>query len=122
MDPDKGIIAGTAYDCDYNALEGVQVIVRDQSGEYASDQEVRYFVEDFPNRDQPYTSADGLWIAINVPPGRVTVEMWAMSAGELVQVAATELDLVADSINISNMKLGYGDGVFYPTDCLSACN
>jgi len=122
VDPEKGIIAGTAYDCDEQEIEGVQVIVRDANGDYAVDQEVRYFVEDFPNRDQPYTSEDGLWIAINIPPGRVTVEMWAISGGELVQVAATELDLVADSINISNMKLGYGDGVFYPTDCLSACD
>lgn len=121
VDPDLGVIAGTAYDCNYDQFEGVQVIVRGEDGEYAPDQEVRYFVNDFPNRDQPYTSEDGLWIAINIPPGRVTVEMWALVGGELAQVGATELDLVADSINISNIKMGYGDGVFYPSACLSAC-
>jgi hypothetical protein len=121
VDPELGIIAGTAYDCDGTELEGAQVIVRGADGEYAETQQVHYFVNDFPNRDQPYTSEDGLWVAINIPPGVVTVELWALSGGELVQIGATELEMYADVINISNIKIGYGDGVFYPTDCLSAC-
>lgn len=122
VDPEMGIIAGTAYDCDGTELEGVQVIARAEDGSYPEDQETRYFIDDFPNRDQPYTSEDGLWIVINVPPGRLTIEMWALQGEELVQIGATELDVIADSINISNIKVGYGDGVFYPSDCLSACN
>ena len=122
VDPEMGVIAGTAYDCDGEPMEGVQVIARGEDGSYPEDHEVRYFVDSFPARDQPTTSADGLWIAINVPPGRVTVEMWAIQSGELVQIGATELDVFADSINISNIKIGYGSGVFYPEDCLSACD
>ena len=122
VDPEMGIIAGTAYDCDGEPMEGVQVIARGEDGSYPEDHEVRYFIDSFPSRDQPSTSADGLWIAINVPPGRVTVEMWAIQGGELVQIGATELDVFADSINISNIKTGYGSGVFYPEDCLSTCD
>lgn len=128
VDPGAGIVAGTAFDCggenDENKIEGAQVIVKDANGNYPEDQEIRYFVNDFPNRDQPYTSADGLWLAVNVPPGRVTVELWAIteSGGEPQIVGETELDIFEDSINISNIFTGFGDGVRMPDSCLSACD
>ncbi len=128
VDPDGGIVAGTAFDCDgeadENKIEGAQVIVRDADGNYPEEQEIRYFVNDFPNRDQPTTSADGLWLAVNVPPGRVTVELWAVTddSGEPQIVGETELDIFPDSINISNIFTGFGDGVRLPESCLSACD
>ncbi len=128
VDPGAGIVAGTAFDCggeaDENKIEGAQVIVRDANGNYPEDQEIRYFVNDFPNRDQPYTSADGLWLAVNVPPGRVTVELWAVteSGGEPQIVGETVLDIFEDSINISNIFTSFGDGVRMPESCLSACS
>ena len=50
--------------------------------------------------------------------------MWGIPSGatEPQLLGATELDMIADSINISNIRAGYGDGVFFPEDCLAPCN
>lgn len=127
VDPDKAIIAGTAFDCtrdaalepadDSGKVEGVQVIVYDEQGNIPDTLQVHYFVEAFPARDQLHTSADGLWVAANVPPGRLRVEMWGQVGGELTLLGATELQSEADSINIANIFAGYGDGVKYPDAC-----
>lgn len=122
VDPTMGIVAGTAYDCVGDPIEGAQVIVKDAAGRYPDSQEIRYFVEEFPNRNQPYTSEDGLWVAVNIPPGRVTVELWmVVGSGAPVLMGATELDIFADSINISNITVGNGDGVVLPASCLTTC-
>ncbi len=123
VDPDKAIIAGTAYDCtrdaaldpaiDTGKVEGVQVNIPDTL-------QVHYFVESFPAREQLWTSADGLWVAANVPPGRLRVEMWGNVSGALTLLGATELISEADSINIANVFAGYGDGVKYPDACEGA--
>jgi hypothetical protein len=118
VDADLGIIAGTAIDCAGEEIVGSQVIVRDDAGNIVEDAIVRYFVENFPSRDQPYTSEDGLWVAVNVPAGQLTVELWAVVEGELTQVGATELVSYPDSINISNIYTGYADGRKYPVSCL----
>lgn len=113
------VIAGRAYDCQREPVEGAQVIVRDRdTGEIQQDQRVRYFVDEFPNRDQPHTSDDGLWNVIDVATGFYTVEMWINDGEELVLIGSTELDIVPDSINISNTYVGFGDGVRYPDSCL----
>jgi hypothetical protein len=114
------VIAGRAYDCNRQPVEGAQVIVKDRAtGAVQQDQIVRYFIEEFPNRDQPQTSADGLWNAIDVATGSYTVEMWVYQGGQHVLIGATELDIVPDSINIANTYVGYGDGVRYPASCLT---
>jgi hypothetical protein len=124
---DLAIIAGTAYDCtrdsaqdsddDAGKIEGVQVVVYDADGNIPETLQVNYFVESFPAREQAYTSADGLWVASNVPPGDLRVEMWGNLGSELVLLGATELHSEADSINIANIFAGYGDGVKYPSTC-----
>ena len=118
VDTDKSIIAGTAYDCGEGPIEGAQVVVRDAAGDIPDSLVVKYFVENFPNYDQPHTSADGLWVAVNVPVGTWTVEMWAVVGGELALRGSTVVQSQADSINISNVYVGYGDGVKYPDGCL----
>ena len=118
--PEYAIIAGTAYDCNKEPLEGVQVVVYDENGEIPETLQVEYFKERFPSRDQPYTSEDGLWVAINVPPGALRVEMWANQDGELVLLGATTLESYADSINLSNAYAGIGDGRYYSEDCRSS--
>jgi hypothetical protein len=117
-DPDKGLIAGTAYDINEDKIEGAQVVVHDGSGNIPGSLSVKYFVDDFPNRNQPYTSPDGLWVAVNIPPGTWTVEMYvADGAGGHLLLGATEVSVFADSINISNIYTGYGDGVKLPAAC-----
>ncbi|HJN77999.1 MAG TPA: hypothetical protein QGF58_29065 [Myxococcota bacterium] len=127
VQPGQGIVAGTAYGCggDGDPVEGAQVIVRDaETGDYLEGYVVKYFVDEFPNRDQPYTSEDGLWVAVNVPPGRVTIEMWTWDGSSHIQQGDTSMDIVPDSINIANIFTGSGGddgGVVYPDSCLTAC-
>ncbi len=128
VDPNLAIIAGTAYDVsrdsgmpsdiDDGKIEGVQVIVYDEDGNIPPALTVNYFTDSFPDRDQLWTSADGLWVAANVPPGLLTAEMWGLVDGELKLLGVTELLSETDSINISNIFAGYSDGVKFPEDCL----
>jgi len=118
--PENAIIAGVAYDCNEEPIEGAQIVVYDENGEIPDSLQVEYFKEEFPNRDQPHTSADGIWVAINVPPGALRVEMWANLDGELALIGATTLDSYADSINLSSTYAGIGNGEYYPADCLAA--
>lgn len=127
IDDDKAVIAGTAFDCtrdpslptddDSGKIEGAQVIVYDENGQIPPSLTVNYFVDDFPNRDQLHTSPDGLWVASNVPPGNLRVEMWAKVAGTPTLLGATQILSEAGSINIANIFTGYGDGVKFPTVC-----
>jgi hypothetical protein len=117
-DLDKGIIAGTAFDCNEDPIENAQVIVVDDDGNIPQKLIVKYFVDSFPNRDQPDTSPDGLWVAINVPEGTWNVQMWTVRDGTLVLSGQTRVQSYADSINIGNAYSGFGDGVKYPDSCL----
>jgi len=119
IDPEASIIAGTLYDCNEEPVEKGEVRVVDDEGNTPEGVIVKYFVENFPNRDQPYTSADGLWVAINVPVGTWTVEGHVSDgAGGRDVIGATVLQTYADSINISNIHTGFGDGIRYPDACL----
>jgi len=128
-DPTKSVIAGTAFDCsrspdtlsdvDAGKVRNVEVVVRDLDGNRVEGVYVRYFVEKFPDRDQQHTSADGLWTAINVPPGTFRLEMWGLIGGEERLLGSTVLQTQADSINIANIFGGYA-GVKYPAGCVAA--
>ena len=121
--PGQGIVAGGAYDCNGDPIEGVQAIARsvDNPQGYFDDQVVKYFVKSFPNRNQLHTSEDGLWVIVNVPPGDALVELWvADGAGGHTMIGTTELLVEADSINISSGYFGY-TGIVYPESCLDVC-
>ncbi len=122
VDETKGAAAGTAYDCNGDPIEGAQVIVRDAEGNYPDSQVVRYFESDFPVRDRTTTSADGLWVVLNVPEGRGNiVELYGVleTGGNPTLLATSPVDVFADSLNISSVSFGYGDGVVYPAACLT---
>lgn len=128
IDPTKGIIAGTMYDCsrdpdtlpsvDTGKVEGIRVRVTDLAGNAVPGVKISYFTENFPDRDQPYSSADGLWGAFNVPEGEFRVEAYGLVDGEEKVLGATTLRGYADSINIANIWAGYSDGVKYPAACV----
>jgi hypothetical protein len=119
-DPANGVVAGAIYDCNEDPIEGAQVIVK-MDGGYVAGQEVRYFVEDFPHREQPYTSEDGLWLAMQVPTGRATVEAYMVmeTGGEPQLMGSTSLDIFPDIINISSIYVGHDDGVLIDAECLT---
>ena len=108
------------YDCNGDKVVGAQVVVKNAAGEIPESLVVNYFVDDFPNRNQEYTSEDGLWVASNVPVGEWNVEAYVSAGdGAHIMVGATQIQVFANSINISNIHLGYGDGLKYPADCVT---
>jgi hypothetical protein len=121
VDDDKGVIAGTAYDCDETPIEHAQVIVKDAAGNIPQSLLTSYFEEKFPTRDRDDTSADGLWTAVNVPEGDWTVEMYVYdeASGGPKLIGSTVLTVYPQSINISNIYTGFSDGVKYPAECLA---
>ena len=119
MDDDKSVIAGTAYGCDGEPVQNAQIVVVDANGDIPDTLVTNYFVDSWPVREQPHTSDDGLWVAMNVPEGTWTVQLYGLVDGSEVLIGATQLTTFAASINISNIYTGYGDGVYYPESCLA---
>jgi hypothetical protein len=117
-DSDKGVIAGTAFDCNEDKIEGAQIVVFDDNGNIPESLVVKYFLDEWPNRYQEWTSDDGLWVALQIPEGHYTVQMWGLVDGELSVLGETELSIFVDSINISNIYSGIDSGVKYPDSCL----
>jgi hypothetical protein len=118
-DVDMSIIAGGAYDCNDDPIEGAMVVVVDDDGKVPESLLIKYFIEDFPSPDQPYTSADGLWVAMDVPEGNWTVELWGLVNGAETLLGKTALQAYAGSINISSIYTGYETGVKAPASCLA---
>ncbi|MFN7142500.1 MAG: hypothetical protein ACK4YP_01890 [Myxococcota bacterium] len=124
-----GIIAGTAYDCDIEPMQYVQIFLHDGNGTPPATGEVFYFSESggtslpTDKDSQPHSNTNGLWVAMNVPEGTWTVEAWGWDAGTSthVKLGATVLQIAAGSVNISNIYTGISDGIWYPGSCLSAC-
>lgn len=120
-DIDKGIVAGTAYDCDGEPLEFAQIVVTDADGNIPESEVVRYFVDSFPSRIQEWTSEDGLFVVVNIPEGDWTVNMYVSDgAGGHLLMAQSPVKVFADSINISSVYTSFGDGVRYPSSCLAS--
>ena len=119
-DIDKGIVAGTAYDCAGEPLEFAQIVVTDADGNIPESEVVRYFVDSFPSRLQEWTSEDGLFVVVNIPEGDWTVHMYVADGnGGHLLMAQSPVKVFADSINISSVYTSFGDGVRYPESCLA---
>lgn len=119
-DSDKGVIAGTAYDCGGEPIEGAQIVITDDEGNIPESLVTKYFVDEFPNRDQPWTSEDGLWVAINVPSGEWNIDMYVFDpkAGAHKLVGRSRAPIFTESILISNVYTGFEDGIRYPDICV----
>lgn len=132
IDKAKGSIAGSAYDCsrdpdmlpDNNTgkIKGARIRIMDDAGKEPAGVSIKYFVDEFPDRDQPYTSEDSLWGAFNVPPGDWTIELYAKVGGEVVVLGRTKAKVYADTINIANIWSGHQDGVKLPASCVEAAS
>lgn len=120
-DESTGIIAGTAFDSIEEPIQNAQVFIHDGNGNAPPLVNIFYFVNEFPNANQPYTSEDGLWVAVNVPVGTWTAELWVWDGTQHVEFGQTVLNIKANSVNISNIFTGFGDGIRLPESCLSVC-
>jgi hypothetical protein len=112
-----GIIAGTVFGCDDEPIEHAEVVIKNADGTIPPTLRVKFFVND-PNRDQADTSPDGLWVAVNIPPGVVTAEAYTWNGTEHVLQGMTVVRSYPDSINIGNIYAGFDGGVKYPAECL----
>lgn len=123
-DTTTGIIAGTAYDCNEDPIGHAQIYIHDAAGNAPATGEVFYFdSNDLPTEkaSQPDANeANGLWVAVNIPVGTWTAEMWVWNGTEHQLLGSTQLDIKAGSVNISNIYTGNDDGIVYPDTCLMA--
>ncbi|MCK6531171.1 hypothetical protein L6R50_27620 [Myxococcota bacterium] len=122
--PGKGIAAGTFEDCNGERVQNAQILVKDASGNLAQDVYVRFFVDDLPDRDQAWTSEDGLFGAIDVSVGDWTIELWGvpnasftcpgdLDDGGRCRVTTVPITVTADSVNIANARMKpYPDACF----------
>ena len=117
MDPTAGVMSGIARDCDGSPLSGAQIRLVDGAGAPVPGVDVRYFTTGFVDRLQKGTSADGLWLATNVPVGDVTVELWSRTGLVTIVAGATPLVSIADEVTVADVFYGYGDGIVLPGAC-----
>jgi hypothetical protein len=126
-DESTGIIAGTAYDCNEDPIQYAQIFLHDANGAIPATGDIFYFSANgdtnlpTDHASQPWTNTNGLWVAMNVPAGNWIVEMWGWDGTQEVKLGSTTLQILAGSVNISNIYTGDDDGIFYPDSCLSAC-
>jgi hypothetical protein len=126
-DESTGIIAGTAYDCNTEPIQYAQIFIHDADGKAPATGDVFYFSANgdtnlpTDQESQPWTNTNGLWVAINIPAGAWTVEMYGWDGSAYVMLGATELQINAGAVVISNIYTGITDGIWYPGSCLEAC-
>ena len=94
-DDSEGVVAGAVRDCDDHDVGGATFGVSSSGGSFDSATNTFYFVDvsatsTVPERTQHWTSADGVFASLNVPPGDATVSAQGIvSAGAMPTMLAT---------------------------------
>ncbi|MCC7535672.1 MAG: hypothetical protein IT379_05640 [Deltaproteobacteria bacterium] len=111
-----GLVAGTVFDCNGDAVRGgvIRMFLPDGSevveGMAMSDPHHEYFDgEEFPSPDQIHTNTDGLYASANVPPSGtepMRIEAWGRleSGGPAVLLGCEEGRTFADTVTIMNLE------------------
>lgn len=119
IDETLGVLAGTVRDCNGDIVENAQVLLRDADGDIPSEMSIGYTFNGIPSRSAISTTADGVWIAMNVPPGDYTVEFYvADGAGGNMLAGQAPAQSFASSVSIVVLYGGRGDGLDVPSACL----
>lgn len=84
---DKGLVLGQIHGCDGEPLDHVEVRFRAGGDSH-------YFVSEFPNRDQHWTSEDGWFALTNAPPERGSLQAWIWDGSAHVLLAEAEITAV----------------------------
>ena len=122
QDEALAMVAGQVVGCDGDPVGDVQLYPRGSGG--PQDAFVYYFRRSLPQAtdDQPATNRDdGLFVALNLPPGRWAFEVWGWDGAAHTLLGTAELDAFAGSMTLTNVYVGHDDGVSYPASCLSTC-
>lgn len=119
IDDTLGVLAGTVRDCNGDIVENAQVLPRNADGEIPSTMSVGYTLDGYPNRNENSTTTDGVWIAMNVPAGEYTIEVYvADGAGGQRMVGSVPAQAFVSSVSIAVVYAGREDGLDIPSSCL----
>jgi len=108
--PGRGMVLGRVADCSGEPLDHVQVVWEGGGGGY-------YFVDEFPNRDQLWTSDDGFFAVLNAPAGSGQLSAWAWDGSSHVKVAGATLEVAEDSVRIVELRAAERGDHEVPEDC-----
>lgn len=119
IDETQGVLAGTVRDCNGDEVENAQVLLRDADGNIPASMDIGFTFNGIPSRSATATTADGVWIAMNVPPGDYTAEIYvADGAGGQMLVGKAPAQAFASSVSIVVLYTGREDGLDVPSACL----
>lgn len=114
-DDTKGVVAGSQRDCDEHELGGITVQMSAAAGGFDSAMNVFYFEDAgtsrVPSRGQKWTSGDGAFAGLNLPPGDATVVASGIPAAgmPLTKLGTAVVPVRAGSITIVQLEpLGPG--------------
>jgi len=109
-DDTKGVVAGSQRDCTEKELGGITVGITSDAGAYDGTMNIFYF-QDFgatrvPALAQKWTSGDGAFAGLNVPPGNATVTASGRgdAAGPLLKLGTGVVPVRANSITIVQLE------------------
>jgi hypothetical protein len=109
-DDTKGVVAGSQRDCEEHELGGITVGITSDAGAYDDATNVFYFQDYGPTRvpalAQKWTSGDGAFAGLNVPPGNATIVAAGRNdaAGPLLKLGTGIVPVRANSITIVQLE------------------
>jgi hypothetical protein len=109
-DDTKGVVAGSQRDCTEKELGGITVRITSDAGSYDDATNVFYF-QDFgatrvPALAQKWTSGDGAFAGLNVPPGNATVTGYGRNdaMGPILKLGTGVAPVRANAITIVQLE------------------
>ncbi len=110
-DDTLGVVAGSQRDCNEKEMGGITFTATSSGGSFDASMSTFYFIDvsqgsTVPARAQKFTSADGVFAILNVPPGDVTVTSTGipMTGGMLTTIGRAVVPVHANSITILQME------------------
>jgi len=109
-DDTKGVVAGSQRDCEEHELGGITVGITSDAGAYDDTMNVFYFQDYGPTRvpalAQKWTSGDGAFAGLNVPPGNATVTAGGRNnpTGPIYKLGTGIVPVRANSITIVQLE------------------
>ena len=109
-DDTKGVVAGSQRDCEEHELGGITVAITSDGGAYDGTMNIFYFQDYGPTRvpalAQKWTSGDGAFAGLNVPPGNATISAGGRNApnGPLLALGKGVVPVRANSITIVQLE------------------
>ena len=119
-DFDKGVATGQVLDCRSKPVTGAQVVAVSPDNYIPESLGTYYYIDGRVSRNQLWTSADGNYLAVNIPPGDWRLQAWvADGAGGFIMIGQSLAPITANAVNVVNIFTAYKEGIVYPANCRS---